>query len=248
MTIPKYRDFKLKTRFRGFFAAPLQHSNAVQREDTFDFRESSMDPRTLNTAIRRLQDAHDIGRELGETIELGAGGKQARDGQLTQAIKGIKKRWRGKLSGELARKMISFSKRYTDNQLQTLFQQCRKHGHALEFGLVIRLLSVEDNRVRNKLQLRAIRNKWSKQILEAELRRQKPKAELLDTKRRGRKPQAVSSREALLGAVSSDAVKWVRILNHFEQDSSVWNLLSKAQKRDIEDLVRILKKIAASGS
>ena len=117
-----------------------------------------MHKRTLNAAIKRLQDAHDIGRELSETIELGAGGKQARDGQLTQAIKGIKKRWRGKLSGELARKMIAFNTLYKDKQLEALIEQCEEHGHALEFGLVIRLLSVKNKTLRNKLQLAAIKN------------------------------------------------------------------------------------------
>ena len=84
-------------------------------------------------------------------------------------------------------------------------------------------------------------------MLEAELRRHKPKADLLDTKRRGRKPQAVSSRGALLGAVTSDAVKWARILNHFEEDATVWDTLTATQKRDFKNLARILKKIDASG-
>ena len=204
-----------------------------------------MHKRTLNAAIQRLRNAHDIGRELAEKIELGAGGKQAKDGQLTQAIKGVRKRWRGKISGELARKMISFSKKYSDKQLQTLIDQCRKHEHAPEFGLIIRLLPVTDKKLRNKLQLSAIRNAWSKQNLEAELQRQKPKGQLLDKKGRGRKPKAVVSREALLGEASTDAVKWVRILNHFEQGNPVWDSLTKTQKRDFEELERVLKKIAA---
>ena len=141
--------------------------------------------------------------------------------------------------------MISFSKKYSDKQLQTLIDQCRKHEHAPEFGLIIRLLPVKDKKIRNKLQLSAIRNAWSKQNLEAELQRQKPKGQLLDKKGRGRKPKAVASREALLGEASTDAVKWVRILNHFEQGNPVWDSLTKTQKRDFEELERVLKKIAA---
>ena len=204
-----------------------------------------MNDKTLEVAIKRLQDAHDIGRELDGMLELGARGKQAKDGQLEEATKVIGKRRRRKLGGELARKMISFSKKYSDKQLQALIDQCRKHEHAPEFGLIIRLLPVTDKKLRNKLQLSAIRNAWSKQNLEAELQRQKNKGQLLDKKGRGRKPKAVASREALLGEASTDAVKWVRILNHFEQGNPVWDSLTKTQKRDFEELERVLKKIAA---
>jgi hypothetical protein len=207
-----------------------------------------MDEKTLEAAIQRLQDAHDIGRQLDGMVELGAGGKQAKDGQLEKAMKVIRKQWRREIGPEQARKMISFSKRYSEKQLQAFLGQCLKHGHAPEFGLVIRLLPVKHKKLRNKLQLAAIRNAWSKQNLEAELQRQKPKRQLLDTKGRGRKPKAVSSREALLGEASVDAVKWVRILNHFEQGNPVWDSLSKTQKRDFEELGRILKNIAASRS
>ena len=219
--------------------------NGVLSEAVHISENTAMNDKTLEVAIKRLQDAHDIGRELNGMLELGAGGKQAKDGQLEEATKVIGKRRRRKLGGELARKMISFSKKYSDKQLQTLIDQCRRYGHAPEFGLIIRLLPVKDKKLRNKLQLSAIRNAWSKQNLEAELQRQKPKGQLLDKKGRGRKPKAVASREALLGEASTDAVKWVRILNHFEQGNPVWDSLTKTQKRDFEELERVLKKIAA---
>lgn len=219
--------------------------NGVLSEAVHISENTAMNDKTLEVAIKRLQDAHDIGRELDGMLELGAGGKQAKDGQLEEATKVIGKRRRRKLGGELARKMISFSKKYSDKQLQTLIDQCRRYGHAPEFGLIIRLLPVKDKKIRNKLQLSAIRNAWSKQNLEAELQRQKPKGQLLDKKGRGRKPKAVVSREALLGEASTDAVKWVRILNHFEQGNPVWDSLTKTQKRDFEELERVLKKIAA---
>ena len=77
--------------------------NGVLSEAVHISENTAMNDKTLEVAIKRLQDAHDIGRELDGMLELGAGGKQAKDGQLEEATKVIGKRRRRKLGGEQAR-------------------------------------------------------------------------------------------------------------------------------------------------
>ena len=206
-----------------------------------------MEKRKLESGIRKLLDAHAIGLELDEMLELGVGGKQAKDGQIKLAIKAIRKDWKRSISEALARKMIAFSRRYTKVQLTRFIHQCRTYSYAPEFGVVIRLLPVKSLKRRNELQLAVVKNGWSKQDLEAELKRLQPKAQLLDTKGRGRKPRAVNSREALLGEARIDAVKWARILNHLD-DSSIWATLTTKQQKNLKKVIQLLEGLAVDGS
>lgn len=200
---------------------------------------------SLSASTQRLRDAHRIGLELYQMLELGPSGKQAKDGEVEKAAKMVGERFDREISYELARKMILFSERYTKKQLESLVQQCRTHGFAIEFGALIRLLPVKDLRVRNRVQLMAIKNEWSKRQLEQELQRQRPGKQLLDTRRRGRKPRALSSRDALLGEVHADAVKWTRILEHLkEADNEVWAILTRKQKNGIEELAKLLQRLS----
>lgn len=205
-----------------------------------------MNQAELKAAIRKLEDNHQMGYEIREHLELGPGGKQARDGALRRAADEVGKAWNRELEIERARKLVEFSRKYTEDQLQWLLDTCEACGYCPEFGVVIRLLPLTV-RERNKLQKQAIKGRWNKARLNQEIARQKPVDQLVDPVRRGRRPAAIKSLANLTGEALVDARKWGRILDFLEQDKgagSVWSELSKSQQKDLRAAVKTLLRLS----
>ncbi len=205
-----------------------------------------MDKAELKAAIRKLEHNHQMGHDIRELLELGPGGKQARDGELRKAADEVGEAWNRELEIERARKLVEFSKKYTEDQLQQLIDACEAYGYCPEFGVVIRLLPL-NLRERNKLQKQAIKGRWKKARLNQEIARQKPVDQLVDPVRRGRRPAAIKSLANLTGEALIDARKWGRILDFLEQDKeagSVWSELSKSQQKDLRSVAKTLLRLS----
>lgn len=205
-----------------------------------------MNKADLRDAIRKLEDNHQIGLDIRKLLELGPGGKQARDGELKKAVDRVGAEWRRKLEIERARKLVEFSKKYTEDQLQWLVDTCEMYDYCPEFGVIIRLLPLKV-RERNKLQKKAIKCRWKKARLNQEIARQRPIDQLVDPVRRGRRPAAIKSLANLTGEALVDARKWGRILDFLEQDKSdgsVWSELSGAQRKDLRSAAKTLLRLS----
>ena len=200
----------------------------------------------LDAAIDKLKDNYKLGHQIQELLELGPKRKQARDGELRKAIDEVSVSLGRKLEIERARKLVEFTKKYTEKHLEKLVDDCEKYGYAPEFGVIIRLfpLSVSE---RNKLQKKAIQGRWKKTRLNQEIARKTPVDQLVDTTGRGRPPTAIKSLTNLTGEALIDARKWGRILHFLKQDKgaeSVWSELSERQQKDLRSVAKTLLRLS----
>ena len=128
-----------------------------------------MEKAKLNAAIRKLEDNHRLGTDIKKLLELGPGGEHARHGAVKRAADELGYT----IENERARKLIEFSKQYSQDDLEKLVDDCKKSGYAPEFGVIIRLLPMNDKE-RNKWQRKAIKGRWTKARLNQEIARKKP--------------------------------------------------------------------------
>lgn len=202
-----------------------------------------MDKAQLKAAIRKLEDNHRLGTDIRELLELGPGGEHARHGAIKRATDELGY----VIENERARKLIEFSKQYSQDDLEKLVDDCKKSGYAPEFGVIIRLLPLKVGE-RNRLQRKAIKARWTKVRLNQEIARKKPADKLVDKSGKGRPPGAIKSLDRLTGEALLDARKWGRIL-HFlkkdkDDDDSVWSKLSKSQRKELGVIAKALLRLS----
>ena len=151
---------------------------------------------------------------------------------------------------EKARKMVSFAKKYTKRDLNQLIRICEQHQRVLNFGIVIQLLSVDDKNVRLQLQKDAAEGRWSKDRLRQVMKqrsatpamKKKTANQLFDPTRKGKRPKAVGSVDALVSELLDDAGKWSRIIEILQrtdadrENSICWVELPKGLKTDMTGL------------
>ena len=209
----------------------------------------------LKSSVKKLLDAYGNGKTIAAKLEKRKESKYYSRGEFTRVgrVVGEATPSGKRISGEMARKMVAFTKLYTQGQLNTLVQQCNNHGFALGFDAVIKLLPIKSTRLRSKLQLLAIKNRWTKRELVKEIERQKAtdyykrrdKAIPIE-EHPGKLPQATSSVQALLDELNSDARKWSRIsrLLHAAKDKDRVTAaqLPPAFKINLDRLVKTFSK------
>ena len=112
-------------------------------------RTASGDPsHEVQAAIRRLRDAHALGKWLlaaypiGETFGQGAMRREAeKRGVNTEVL-------------YKARVFAHEKKGYTDKELDSLCQACRQHRRALGFAFITKFVTISDKRQRAAFQKR----------------------------------------------------------------------------------------------
>ena len=200
----------------------------------------SKEEKDLDSAITKLSDFHTLGEELRKVLRLSPGG-YARDGELRKAAAAAGKKMKVKVTDERARKAIEFAKKFSDVQLYKLVTRCLKNGFCPEVGTIIRLLPLKLQE-RNRLLTQVIKNRWTKADLDAELERLKPAKDPGVHKRRGRMPKAAKSIEALSGRANVNAREYTHVLEVLGEEDANYKL-SSAQKKELEKLIKLLRKI-----
>ena len=216
-----------------------------------------MDKPQLEQAIKKLKRTHKLGKEIAKQLRRTPNGKNYLKGEYDRVASLVGKKHGQTISDATARQMVLFAERYTDVQLETLIKQCRTHKHAPGFDTILKLLPIRELKVRNELQLLAIKEKWRKERLRQTIRdRQATEAyakrdeDLQDLKHLGKRPRATKTIEGLLGEIKDDAIRWRHILHVLERqkddetEDTVWAAMGKELQADVKKLVRLLTELS----
>ena len=205
----------------------------------------------LADAIDKLRRAHEDGLRMSKLLRRKPGAKYFMPGEYERVGKEFG------VSSEMARKMVAFGERYSSRDLGDLIETCEVNHRAVGFDVVIRLLSINDKLLRDKLQTHAIEQGWSKTQLTQSMKKLratgsfKERGEsLVDVKGRGKPPKAIKSFEFLMGALLDDSSKWHRIVGLMQSPSKPnsarldWNELSSELQADLENLKKALARFS----
>jgi hypothetical protein len=212
-----------------------------------------VDKSQLKQAIESLKEKHALGKVIKGKLRRKPNGKNYLKGEYDYVARELKL----KISGPMARRMVEFSERYTEDQLNALVAKCRLHEHAPTFDVVIKLLPVQPLTVRNQLQLLTIKNRWRKERLAQTIRAWKATAAFArredgvqDVRFQGRQPRATKSYEALLGELRDSEIKWRHISFVLEKqkesgaEDTVWASMCPEMRREFKKLVKLFFKLS----
>lgn len=108
-------------------------------------------------------------------------------------------------SSELLRKARVFADRYSRDEFDNLVEKCRTHQMPLGRSLVDRLATVHDKRKRGGLETRVIRERWSLNTLNREIR-----GRFGRRRRYGRKPYTPKDQAEALSELTRLSMKLTR--------------------------------------
>ena len=121
---------------------------------------------------------------------------------------------------------------YTDEELDTLCKLCERHGCALRFSLVPKLLTIHDKDERAKIQEEAIIEGWSVSRMKREL-----------ATRRGRRKTAgnrtkVDNLTELLAVLATKSIWWRRLAEMLTDRTEKQGESARVSLADIPDDIR----------
>jgi hypothetical protein len=206
----------------------------AQRAVRRQAKRSPKDPwPAVQAAIRKLREAHKIGRRI-----LDEAGLRAEYGK--HGVREIAKEY--SLGEEGGRNLRRFAATYSKDELDQLCGLCRDHRRSLGIWSAFKFLTIPDRRKREAFAKDAIAGHWSYTRIERELRHRFNR----ESRPRGRKPRLPDSQGAAIVQIAELSNGFVRFAMRLQNERPEW--LTAQVGRELVQAVAALEALQASAA